>query len=235
MRAFLLAAGLGTRLRPITDELPKCLIPIHGKPLLIHWLDLLEKEDVSDVLVNTHHLADKVEEAVSRRRWNLRIKLSREPRLLGSAGTILKNLTFIEDEQNFFILYADNLTDVSLKPLRDLHSSVDSLFTTYVYETDIPRQKGIFVVDESTGKVLDFEEKPINPKSNLANAGIGIASREILKYLPDKIPSDLGFDVMPSIVSRMYAVKALGYIRDIGTKADYEEAQHEWMLRMRDR
>jgi len=231
VRAFLLAAGLGTRLRPLTDTTPKCLLPIGGRPLLFHWLDLLERDGVSDVLINTHHLSEMVAGALALRPSKIKVELFHEPTLLGSAGTIRHNRKYVFGEEDFLVLYADNLTDVSLSRLIEFHRSRGSLFTTYVYETQVPSQKGIFLIDETTGKVIDFEEKPRYPKSNLANAGIAIANMEIFDYFIDQIPLDLGFDVMRSLVGHMYALKSKSYIRDIGTIEDYGAAEREWAER----
>jgi len=122
MKAFLLSAGLGTRLRPLTNETPKCLLPIGGKPLLEIWLELLGLYGVSEALVNTHWYADKVERFLSadyadytdqinnEKRPKPNIKLFYEEELLGSGGTLLANREWVADGQPFFILYGDNLT-----------------------------------------------------------------------------------------------------------------------------
>lgn len=194
MKAFLLSAGLGTRLKPLTDDIPKCLVEVCGKPLLYIWLDLLERDGVDEVLINTHYFADKVEEAVMNRDNKIKVKLFYEEELHGSGGTVLVNEDFVRNEKDFFFIFADNLSNVSLNKIYDFHVSNDSLFTTYVYKTDVPKQKGIFVADDS-GKVLDFEEKPEFPKSNLASAGIGVLSSEVFKifnsgYIVTKLQSD---------------------------------------------
>lgn len=229
MKAFLLAAGYGTRLKPLTDTLPKCLIPINGQPLLDIWLNLLENEGVTDVLINTHYLADKVKDFVKARKNKIEIVLSYEESLLGSGGTILKNKEFVKENENFFILYADNLTNVSLIDLVDFHRSKDSIFTTYVYETEVPKQKGIFTANLNSGKVLNFEEKPAEPKSNIANAGIGILNYRIFNYLDgNNEVIDFGKDIMPKIIDNMYVRLTDEFIKDIGTFKDYLSAQEEW-------
>lgn len=228
MKAFLLAAGLGTRLRPLTETIPKCLVRISGRPLLFHWLDLLEREKVREVLINTHYHSPAVLDAIASFRTNLKIEVFHESQLLGSAGTVARNREFVKGEQDFFIVYADNLTNVSLSALLEFHQSRPSLFSTYLYETNTPTQKGIVVIERETGKVLEFQEKPSEPKSNLAHAGISVANRKIFELMTEKVPLDFGFDVMPKLIGAMYALKAEGYIRDIGTLRDLEEAQLEW-------
>jgi len=182
VKAFLLSAGLGIRLRPLTDDIPKCLVEINGKPLLYIWLDLLEKEGIDEVLINTHYFAEKVEEAVNKRKNRIKVKLFYEAELLGSGGTVLANDDFVRNEKDFFFIFADNLSNVSLKRIYDFHVFNKSLFTTYVYKTDVPKQKGIFVYDLN-GKVMDFEEKPEYPKSNIASAGIGVLSNKVFEIM----------------------------------------------------
>ena len=228
MKAFLLAAGYGMRLRPLTNEIPKCLLKINGKPLLYLWLELLEKEKIEEVLINSHYYTDKVEKAIMERNNRIKIKLSFEKDLLGSGGTIRDNHDFVKGEENFFIIYADNLTNVSLTDLLRFHLSNDSIYTTYVYKTDKPTQKGIYVFDKNTCKALEFEEKPDNPKSDLANAGIGVLNNKIFNYFDKKDFLDFGKDVLPRIVKNTYVLKTDMYLKDIGTIEDYNTANIEW-------
>jgi mannose-1-phosphate guanylyltransferase len=225
LKALLLSAGLGTRLKPLTDNTPKCLLPVNNKPILYHWLDLLEKENIDEVLINTHYLPDKIEESLKRRENKIKITLFYEPHLLGSAGTIYANKEFFNKEDNFLILYSDNFTNVSLSEIIDFHNRRDSVFTTYIYETDNPTAKGIFEYDLLTGKVISFEEKPKNPKTNFANAGIGVLSKRIFDYITYDTPLDFGKIVMPLISDKMYVLKTEKYIIDIGTIEDYKFAQ----------
>lgn len=225
MKALLLSAGLGTRLKPLTDNMPKCLLPVNNKPILYNWLDLLEKENIDEVLINTHYLPDKIEESLKKRKSKIRITLFHEPQLLGSAGTIYANKDFFNNEDNFLILYSDNFTNVSLNEIIDFHNSRDSVFTTYIYETDNPTAKGIFEYDLHTGKVLSFEEKPENPRTNFANAGLGVLNKRIFNFITSVKPLDFGRSVMPLIIDKMYVLKTEKYIIDIGTIEDYNFAQ----------
>ena len=206
MKAFLLSAGLGTRLKPLTDDIPKCLVEVCGKPLLYIWLDLLERDGVDEVLINTHYFADRVEEAVMKRDNKIKVKLFYEEELCGSGGTVLANEDFVRNEKDFFFIFADNLSNVSLKKIYDFHVRNDSLFTTYVYRTDVPKQKGIFVADEN-GKVLDFEEKPMLPKSDLASAGIGVLSAEVFEIFKSSDKEELRVESLESKVKNGDYVK----------------------------
>jgi mannose-1-phosphate guanylyltransferase len=228
VKAFLLAAGCGTRLRPLTDTLPKCLVLIAGKPLLLHWFQALADAGVSDVLVNTHYLASLVEAVAESWRGPLRVTLSHEPELLGSGGTLVANRQFVAGQHDFLIVYADNLTNAPLRPLWDAHQQSGAVLTTYVYETSKPREKGICVLEPASDRIVGFEEKPLQPSSNIANAGIAVARHDIFDSMPATPPIDLSRDVMPALVGRMQAVRTTAYIRDIGSLADYEAARAEW-------
>ena len=121
MKAFLLAAGLGTRLRPITDHTPKCMLPIDGQPMLDIWLDAFDRAGVHEVLVNTHHLPEVVSRHVQQRDRSPRVRTSFEKELLGSAGTLAAHSKWVENEEMFLACYADNLTDFDLSSLIDFH------------------------------------------------------------------------------------------------------------------
>lgn len=229
MKAFLLAAGAGTRLRPLTDRIPKCLIPIGGVPLLEIWFRHLERLGVSEARVNTHHLAEPVAAYVAARPPSpMRISLFHEPELLGSAGTIRANRAWLETEPEFLIVYADNLTNADLAPLVRFHRDRRSEFTLAVFRTPNPRECGIVVADAS-GLVTEFQEKPADPKSPWANAGLYMAGSSLFDFIPDR-PGicDFGFDVLPRLLGRMHAFPLDGFYGDIGTPERLETARRMW-------
>lgn len=229
MKAFLLAAGAGTRLRPLTDHLPKCLIPIGGKPLLEIWFEQLEKLGVTEVRVNTHHLAAQVETFVAARPpTDLRISLFHEPKLLGSAGTIRANREWLEREEDFLIIYADNFTDAPLGDFIRFHREKQADFTLGLFRAPHPRECGIVVCDE-TGRVTEFQEKPRHPKSSWANAGLYLARPTLFDAIPEKSGvCDFGFDVLPRLMGRMYGFPLAGFYGDIGTPERLEIARAHW-------
>ena len=135
-KAFLLAGGLGTRLRPLTASVPKCLLPIQGKPLLQHWLDNLEDAGVSEVILNTHWLAEQVLEFLATYRSDrLRVQTFYEPVLLGSAGTIAANTAWTHDAAEVVIIYADNFTDTRVRDLVTYHRTHAVPVTLGVFRT----------------------------------------------------------------------------------------------------
>lgn len=226
MNALLLAAGLGERLRPLTERVPKCLVPIDGVPLLDLWLSALEAAGIERVLINTHHLPDAVRRFVDRRRNRVDIVLSHEPVLLGSGGTLARHRDWAAAGP-FLVAYADNLTNMDLGALIRFHRAGSAVASLAVYETDEPEKKGIVDVDEAWG-VRHFEEKPSCPRSRWANAGIFVAEPAVAALLPEYVPADLSRDLMPRLAGRARAFPIVGYIRDIGSLADYALAQVEW-------
>jgi mannose-1-phosphate guanylyltransferase len=237
MKAFLLAAGRGTRLKPYTDSIPKCLISIHGKPLLGIWLDHLRLQGVQEVLINTHHHAHQVETFVRSysRCQDIHIELSYEPELLGSAGTIWHRRDFVDSEDDFMIFYADNLTNVDLKRFVKFHQNFrreNGILTMGLFHASNPSACGIAELD-SDQRILSFTEKPERPKSNLANAGIYMASQEIFERFPEAPTKpgsilDFGHHILPLLVSRMHGYPITEYLRDIGTIESYHQALTEW-------
>ena len=232
MKAYLLAAGLGTRLKPLTDSLPKCLVSIAGQPLLGIWFELCARHGITEVLVNLHHLPDAVRAFVAAYRGPLRIETVYEPHLLGSAGTVAAQRAFVAGEASFWVLYADNLTDVDLSRMLAFHRTRGAEFTIGLAPTDTPREKGIVSLD-ADGRVVDFTEKPAVPRSNLANAGIYIAGPSLFELLnePTPRPFDFGFHVLPRLVGRMHGYAINEYLLDIGTPAALAAAEASWPQR----
>jgi len=261
MKAFLLAAGLGTRLRPLTDKIPKCLVPINGKPLLQIWLELCQIHGVTEILINTHHLPHKVQEYFEVNGYKLlvnkrdkkiqgpnsstyylstynsdhmKVVLSYEIELLGSAGTLLVNREFVDNEKEFFILYSDNLTNFNLTELIRFHRSHGKLFTMGLFKTDKPTFCGIAELDED-GRVTSFEEKPKRPKTNFAAAGVYVASPKIFEFFQDdqreelSLPIDLGFHILPKLIGQIYGFVIKDYLLDIGDMESYKKAQKDWL------
>ncbi len=230
MKAFLLAAGLGTRLRPVIGERPKCLAPIGGVPMLAIWLDLLGRSGVKEVLLNSHYQAGTVTEFAET--WTGAPKLTNtfEEHLLGSAGTLAQNWSFVEGESDFLVCYADNLTDMDLGKLIQFHRGHQDLVTMTLFRTETPTQCGI-VETAPDGRVVSFEEKPAVPKSNLANAGVYVMRAGIRELLPEKIPADIGFDLLPRCMGSMRAWTPDCFLMDMGTPQTYAAAQEQWAKR----
>lgn len=230
MKAFLLAAGLGTRLRPITDSTPKCLLRIDDRPLLDIWLDALAKAGVREVLVNLHHLAPVVRSHVAARSGPPAVRMVEEPELLGSAGTLWANRGFVAGEEMFLAVNADNLTDFDLRTLIDAHRDGAAMATLALFRAPRPAECGI--VEVRQGRVVGYVEKPADPPSDLANAGMYAFHPSVLDAIAGPLPRDIGYDLLPQLVGRARAVTIDGcYFIDIGTPAALERARDEWQAR----
>jgi mannose-1-phosphate guanylyltransferase len=233
MRALLLAAGVGQRLRPITETTPKCLVPIHGKPLLDYWLELLVADGVERVLINTHWLADKVRDHVAASPWRGAIDLVDEPELLGTGGTILANRAFFGEEP-FLVAHADNLTDFDLRALAEAHTRrpAGCEMTMLAFRTDDPSSCGILELD-ARNIVVGFHEKVANPPGNLANGAVYIIGPEVIARLValGKPVIDLSTEIIPGLVGKILAVEAARYHRDIGNPESLRRAHTDFMPR----
>jgi mannose-1-phosphate guanylyltransferase len=227
MKAFLLAGGLGTRLRPLTDTTPKCLLPIRGTPLLQLWFALCRTYGITELLINLHSHGAVVRKFIEENHGNLKVTLFEEPELRGSAGTIRANCEWVRNEQAFWIFYADVLTTANLAKMLDIHRNCGQLATIGVYQVADPSRCGIVQLDES-GIVTHFVEKPQTPVGNLAFSGLMLSAPTLLDYIPEKFPVDLGFHVLPNLVGKMAAYTINDYLIDVGTLETYETAQATW-------
>ncbi|HSP89145.1 MAG TPA: nucleotidyltransferase family protein [Ignavibacteriaceae bacterium] len=227
MKAFLLAAGLGTRLKPITNSIPKCLVPICGKPLLGWWIELFKKHGIDEVLINLHHFPERVKEYLEKNSYGIKFVFFYEENLLGSAGTLRENKNFVKNEKEFFILYADNLTNVNLSEFLRFHILKNNNFSLGLFKSNNPSACGIALMNEEN-VVTDFEEKPKNPKSNLASAGVFLSAPNVLDLIPQKEITDIGFDLIPKLVNNMKGWLIHDYLIDIGTHENLKNAEMKW-------
>lgn len=225
MKAFLLAAGLGTRLRPLTDTVPKCLVPVNGRPLLAYWMTLLRRHGIDEVVINVHHLPEPVR-AFAATVTTPRLTVFHEPALLGSAGTVRANRAWVADGAPFLVAYADDLTNADLTALAEVHRRHRPILTMGLFETAEPTRCGIAELDGEAhdAAIRSFEEKPAIPRSNLANAGIYMTDARIVDRIPDGV-ADFGHHVLPHLVGEMRGHLLRGELIDVGTWSSYERAQ----------
>ena len=164
MKAFLLAAGLGTRLRPLTDHTPKCMFEIDGRPMLDIWLDEFDRAGVDEVLVNVHCLADVVRRHLEGRDGPPEVHTFFEPELLGSAGTLVANRDWIAGEEFFLACNADNLTDFDLRTLIESHRSGDTVATLTLFHAPRPHRRVASSSSTTRAGSSGSTEKPSNPR-----------------------------------------------------------------------
>jgi mannose-1-phosphate guanylyltransferase len=227
MKAFILAAGDGTRLRPLTESVPKCLLPIQGVPLLEIWLYSCKAAGITGVLVNAHAHAEAVKQFVATQKSGVRVSIVEEPQLLGSAGTLAENRAFVGGEEAFFVLYCDVLTNVDLRRMLEFHRQKNLSATLGVYQVPDPTRCGVVTMDEND-VIQKFVEKPAHTESNWAFSGVMIAGQEIFDVVPGRRPADIGFDVLPQMAGRMTGYRISEYLIDIGTPENYQAVQRSW-------
>ena len=227
MKAFLLAAGPGSRLRPITDTVPKCLVPIQGTPMLSIWLQMCQRFGIEEVLINVNAHAASVCEFLRRETHGPRVRVVVEEQLLGSAGTLRANRDWVIADEFFWVFYADVLNRADLEGMLRMHRKRNPAATLGVYEVPDPRRCGIVMADRD-GVIQQFVEKPEHPAGNLAFSGLMIGTQEVLDAIPAVTPADIGFHVLPQLAGRMLAYSISDYLLDIGTMENYEKAQATW-------
>ena len=227
MKAFILAAGNGTRLRPLTDTVPKCMIPVRGVPLLGIWLQTCKRFGIGEVLVNLHTHAELVREYLRQNANGIRVQVAEEAELLGSAGTLRANREWIASEECFWIFYADVLNRADLGIMMELHRLRRPVATLGVYRVPDPERCGVVTVGED-GTIQEFVEKPANPTGNLAFSGLMIGTPDFVGLIPEQVPADIGFHVLPRLAGRMLAYPINDYLIDIGTMENYLTAQTTW-------
>ena len=227
MKAFLLAAGPGSRLRPMTDAVPKCLVPIRGTPMLSIWLQACKRFGIEEVLINLHAHAAAVSEFLRQDINGPRVRVVVEQQLLGSAGTLRANRDWVMSDEFFWVFYADVLNCADLEGMLRVHQKRKPAATLGVYEVPDPRRCGIVTAD-SDGVIQQFVEKPEHPAGNLAFSGLMIGTPAVLDVIPSSVPADIGFHVLPQLAGRMIAYSISDYLLDIGTMENYEKAQATW-------
>ena len=221
MRALLLAAGLGTRLRPITNTIPKCMVPIHDRPLLGIWLDRLFAAGIEHVVVNTHYLPDPVQAFLDDHPRREDITRIHEPELLGTGGTLLNTRHLFKDEP-VMVIHADNFSTMDIAAFCAAHQQrpATCAMTMALFDTDAPETCGIVTTDAS-GVAQEFHEKVANPPGTLANAAVYIFEGEIFERCArlNKDFVDLSTEIIPGLLGQIYTHRITGYHRDIGSPA----------------
>jgi mannose-1-phosphate guanylyltransferase len=191
------------------------------------WLEACSHFGIDEVLINIHAHAGAVHEFLRKHPHGGKVQVVEEKKLLGSAGTLLKNRDWVGSEDFFWVFYADVLNQVDFSAMLRVHQARKPAATLGAYRVPDPSRCGILDVVED-GTVVDFVEKPIRPRGNLAFSGLLLGTQSLLDAIPPKQPSDLGFDVLPRLVGKMVAYPISTYLLDIGTIENYEIAQRTW-------
>ena len=218
IKALLLCAGLGSRLRPLTDTLPKCLVDIEGNPLLDIWINTLVNNGIKKILINTHYLPEKVLCFIENHNHRKHLEIVHEKELLGTAGTIRANRSYF-DSGPFFIAHADNLSVFQLSDFLSAHRSRKSStkITMMTFRTQKPESCGIVTIDKHN-IVRKFCEKSQNPPGNLANGAVYIFEKSVTEWIHENPKvNDISCDLLPSYVGRINTFFNSELHVDIGT------------------
>jgi len=233
VKALVLAAGLGTRLRPLTEELPKCLLPIGGKPLIAHILELLGRHGLRDVYINVYWYADAIRVALGDGDdCGVRIDYLAEEELSGTAGPIRKLSTELSGDR-FLVLNGDNLTNLDLTALIEFHRQSGAELTIALHReapSDLPEKS--VVLTDGEGRITEFVEKPVVSElfSEWSSGGVYVFEPSILRSIPEGRPYDLGHDLIPALLRdarRVFGFKSEYYLVDIGTPEAYARAEED--------
>ena len=221
MRAMVLAAGLGTRLRPLTYEITKPMVPVLDRPVMEHIVDLLERHGLHEVIANLHYFPDAIRE-----HFGERLHYSFEPELLGTAGGVRACAEFFGSE-SFLVISGDALTDIDLSAFVARHREAGGIATLAVKKVSDTREYGV-VLHDREGRITGFQEKPSPEEalSDLGNCGIYIFEPAIFDYFPPRDFVDWAQDVFPTLLENdvpFYVHEIHEYWNDVGSLAELRQ------------
>ncbi len=228
---MLLAAGLGTRLRPITYEVPKPLVPVLGHPVMEHILRLLGRHGFDNVISNLHYFPEQIERRFGDgSAWGVRLSYSHERELLGTAGGV-RNVRDHFGDETFLIISGDALTDIDLTALWEAHKAKGGIATLALKQVEDPSQLGVVIVAQD-GRIQGFQEKPDRAEalSNLGSCGIYVMEPEIFDYFPDQPFVDWAQDVFPALLEQdvaFYGHEISDYWNDIGNIKEFRQGNFD--------
>jgi len=213
---MVLAAGLGTRLRPLTYEIPKPMVPVLDRPVMAHIIDLLDRHGFDDVIANLHYFPDTIRDY-----FGDRLEYRYEEELLGTAGGVRNCGDFLTADGAFLIISGDALTDIDLRAMEKRHRESGGIATLAVKRVADTREYGVVIHDEA-GRIQGFQEKPdpAEALSDLGNCGIYMFEPEIFDYFPDRPFVDWAHDVFPALLENdvPFHIHEIGeYWNDVGS------------------
>lgn len=242
MKAMVLAAGEGTRLRPLTLNMPKPMVPVRERPALEYIVAWLSYHGIKQIAMNLHHCPDVIPDHFGDGSdFGVQLTYSRETKILGTAGGAKKLSAFLDSP--FVLVYGDVLTDLNLTDMLEAHANrpAGTRLTMSLYHVPNPTECGIVRLDES-GRVREFVEKPEENQvfSDLASAGILIVEPKILDLVPEGTHFDFGNDVFPRLLADDvpvygWVLPETAYLLDIGSHEKHEFAQQTWPTQMAER
>jgi mannose-1-phosphate guanylyltransferase / phosphomannomutase len=231
MKAIIIAGGMGTRLRPLTYNTPKPIVPLANRPFILHQIDLLRKFGITDIILNLHYLSDNIKKIFDdEKKMGVKISYSMENDPLGTAGAV-KNAEEFFDDKPMLVFNGDILTDINLGKMIQFHEEKKAKVTIALTHVDNPTIYGLVITDADS-RVLEFREKPTWEQVvvNTINAGIYIVDPEIFKDVPRGKPHSFERQLYPLLLEkkeRVYGYKTDAYWMDIGDPVKYLQAHHD--------
>ncbi|MBS3113567.1 nucleotidyltransferase family protein, partial [Candidatus Woesearchaeota archaeon] len=225
-KAVLLVGGRGSRLRPLTDKIPKSLLEVQGKTITEHLLDLLKKYGIRDAVLCVGYLKDKIKEYFGDgTKIGVNITYVEENEPLGTAGPLKLAKKYLKD--SFIVSNGDELKNINIPRMFRLHKRKNALATIALTTVDDPSHYGVARLDGS--RIVEFVEKPVKAPSNLINAGFYILEPEVINMIPDGF-SMLEKDVFPKLakMGRLRGFPFAGQWFDIGNIERYKIAEKKW-------
>jgi mannose-1-phosphate guanylyltransferase / phosphomannomutase len=232
MRVVVMAGGEGQRLRPLTINRPKPMIPLVNRPVMGHILEWLKRHDLTDIVVTLRYRAEDIQNYFGDgSSFGVTLNYSIEQRPLGTAGSVKNAEKFLSRDEPFLIVSGDALTDISLTPIVEFHRRVGAAFTLALYRVPNPPEYGVITVNEA-GRIERFLEKPSWGQviSDTVNTGIYVADPEILDEIDSQHPFDFSKDLFPRLIEKgvpLYGYVADGYWTDVGTLNEYHQASDD--------
>jgi mannose-1-phosphate guanylyltransferase len=227
MQALILAAGRGKRMRPLTDKIPKVMLPVGRKPFLAYLIEYLKKQGINEFILAVCWKKEKIKNYFGDgKKFGVEIVYSEEKKLSDTAGAI-KNAENLIKNKNIIILNGDSFVDIDIKKMLKFHKEKKSPITMAVYKTKNPGRYGEVIIDEND-IVVRFKEKAKTKRENFINAGVYIFQKKILKNFPKNKKLSLEKDIFPNLAGKIAAFKTKGYFIDIGTQEDYKKLKKEF-------
>ena len=233
MQALILCAGLGTRLKPLTDAVPKVMLPIGAKPLLEHHFEQFEKHGVKEFLINLHYLPDKITDYFGNgSKWGIRITYKYEPEILGTAGA-MRNFEN-EIKGPFFLIYGDIFSLVNYEKLKNYFiDKKDALGVEIIGGTDHPLDSDLVETDNNLRfkKIYKKPHKEL-PKKFKSMKAVFVFKKEILQHIPERQYYEIDHQLLPEILAKgekFYGYETNDYLKDIGTLERYRRVQEDYI------
>jgi D-glycero-alpha-D-manno-heptose 1-phosphate guanylyltransferase len=224
MQALILAGGRGERLRPLTDNVPKPMLLVQGKPFLSYLVKSLSSQGIADFIFATGYKGEVIESYFhSGQDYGIKIQYSKEDIPLGTAGPVKKAGNLINGE-DLLVLNGDTFVQIDLKQMANFHQQMGKLITIAAVRVENPGRYGQLVIQN--GVISEFKEKGQEIISNYINAGVYIFKKEILKYFSGE-KQDFEKDIFPKFLNNIATFKTAGYFIDIGVKEDYYRFNEE--------